>query len=423
MNFNARRLNDTPGNWCWGQETLPVVPSYTYLGVEFTSDCQWSTHIRNIVEKAKKKVAGLYQIFRNRHLTMDVKRTAYLHLIRPCLEYAASVWVPNSSERAKLESVQLSVLKSCISASSKTASVAVRGDFGVTTLQARRNLAKILWLFRLSQMGHDRYPAKVESVSWGQTCPGKQARSWQKVVDTILDTHDICKQDLTEMADAEEVVAQLTTVIDSVHKEQEDLERSQKSDLKLFDCFSEPVGFKTYLMGKATLGTRLKFKLRAGSIPLAAKMRHMRPLTDGTCPLCQSPLEDSVHFLLHCNHFAGLRKAFMAELGSLVGVEKILAFKGLEDVSRAAALLSDQFWDPDTRAAVDQLIKRFLENIWQSRINQLYAGKSVYKDEPCRPDTPPLPSSLSPSLCAPSDEDAGSMADIATTSNHEIYVT
>src|SRR6478672_1581980 len=77
------------------------------------------------------------------------------------------------------------------------------------------------------------------------------------------------------------------------------------------------------------------------------------------------------------------------------------ALRGLDDVSRAAALLSDQFWDPDTRAAVDQLIKRFWEKNWQSRIEQLNAGNSVYRDEPCRPDTPPLPSSISPSLCAP----------------------
>ncbi len=92
-------------------------------------------------------------------------------------------------------------------------------------------------------------------------------------------------------------------------------------------------------------------------------MRHMRPLTDGTCPVCQSPLEDSVHFLLHCNHYAGLRKTFMAELGLLVGVEKVLAFKVFEDVSRAAALLSDQLWDPVTKTAVDQLIKSYLEQI------------------------------------------------------------
>ena len=52
----------------------------------------WASHINAIVHKASRT---LNFIKRNLYLcTKEVKEIAYLTLVRPCLEYASSVWDP-----------------------------------------------------------------------------------------------------------------------------------------------------------------------------------------------------------------------------------------------------------------------------------------------------------------------------------------
>ena len=35
-----------PGSWIWGEHTIPQASSYCYLGIDFTSDGGWDTHVK-----------------------------------------------------------------------------------------------------------------------------------------------------------------------------------------------------------------------------------------------------------------------------------------------------------------------------------------------------------------------------------------
>ena len=37
------------GGWVWGGENLPIVDSYCYLRIEFSSDGSWDKHIKSLV--------------------------------------------------------------------------------------------------------------------------------------------------------------------------------------------------------------------------------------------------------------------------------------------------------------------------------------------------------------------------------------
>ena len=90
------RLNDT---------ILKSVTSAKYLGVTLTSDLTWNTHITNICQKANKSLGFLR---RNLQIhSTKLKEMAYKTLVRPLVEYSASVWDPYSDRNIhQLEMVQ-----------------------------------------------------------------------------------------------------------------------------------------------------------------------------------------------------------------------------------------------------------------------------------------------------------------------------
>ena len=84
---------------------LDTVSHRPYLGVELSSNLNWSLHIENIIGKANRFL-GL--IRRNLYSCPEsVKSQAYLTLVRPCLEYACSVWDPHTQKHCHdIEGVQ-----------------------------------------------------------------------------------------------------------------------------------------------------------------------------------------------------------------------------------------------------------------------------------------------------------------------------
>ena len=53
------------GKWVWGDESLPILDSYCYLGVEFSSDGSWDKHIKSLIMRNRQKLGGLYRVLHN----------------------------------------------------------------------------------------------------------------------------------------------------------------------------------------------------------------------------------------------------------------------------------------------------------------------------------------------------------------------
>ena len=48
---NEGNVNRVNFSWQWGEDELPIVNPYTYLGVEISKDCSLDTHIAEPVGK------------------------------------------------------------------------------------------------------------------------------------------------------------------------------------------------------------------------------------------------------------------------------------------------------------------------------------------------------------------------------------
>jgi len=84
---------------------IAIKKLYTYLGVGIDNTMTWSSHIQTISNKSTKVLNFIKRNLYN--CPPGTKRTAYLTLVRPTMEYASPVWDPHyTSDTYKLEKVQ-----------------------------------------------------------------------------------------------------------------------------------------------------------------------------------------------------------------------------------------------------------------------------------------------------------------------------
>ena len=62
------------GKWVWGDESLPVLNSYCFLGVEFSSAGSWDKHIDSLTIRNRQKLGSLYRVLHNFALDLRTRR-------------------------------------------------------------------------------------------------------------------------------------------------------------------------------------------------------------------------------------------------------------------------------------------------------------------------------------------------------------
>ena len=112
-------------NGCWkcGEYSLPIVSSYSYLGIEFSRNGTWDIHniIRKLLDNGRKRVNQLHKVISNRNINLSAHRHSLLSviIIRPSIEYGGEVWEGIKSQAGSLESIILDGAKRILGCSSK----------------------------------------------------------------------------------------------------------------------------------------------------------------------------------------------------------------------------------------------------------------------------------------------------------------
>ena len=155
-------------------QVLQTVATNPYLGILFSEDMTFTTHIRNICAKASRTLG-----FLNRNLKgcpEKLKETAYISMCRSVLEYAAPIWDPfYEKEKNQLERIQ------------RKAARVVKGDFkqrsSVTAmmrslkwepLAERRTKARLILMYQIIN-GDVAVPADPKFLQ-----PGRRGRYIQQ---------------------------------------------------------------------------------------------------------------------------------------------------------------------------------------------------------------------------------------------------
>uniref|UniRef100_A0A1X7UDD0 Reverse transcriptase domain-containing protein n=1 Tax=Amphimedon queenslandica TaxID=400682 RepID=A0A1X7UDD0_AMPQE len=64
------------------------------LGVYLSADLSWSNHISHIISKAYKRL-GLIRRYYSISISVEIKKTLYIYLVRSQLVYCSLIWRPN----------------------------------------------------------------------------------------------------------------------------------------------------------------------------------------------------------------------------------------------------------------------------------------------------------------------------------------
>ena len=92
-------------------KNLPILDSYCYLGVEFSSDGSWDKHIKSLIMHNRQKLGGMYRVLHSFALDLRTRRHILMAVLRPSLEYGREVWNANKCQAKALESIQLRACK------------------------------------------------------------------------------------------------------------------------------------------------------------------------------------------------------------------------------------------------------------------------------------------------------------------------
>ena len=116
---------------------LENVPHTKYLGVTIQSNLKWDVHCKQVAAKATNTLNVLK---RNLKSTKEVRERAYKSLVRPQVEYAASVWSPwLARDKARIERVQHRAARYVYNTYSRYSSVtAMLQSLDWETLESRR---------------------------------------------------------------------------------------------------------------------------------------------------------------------------------------------------------------------------------------------------------------------------------------------
>lgn len=101
----SRKQRPITNNYLLHGHTLESVSSGKYLGVTINNRLNWTEHINNVRAKSSKTLGFLRRNIQG--CRADIKSAAYSTIVRPTLEYAATVWDPYQQAQIQLlEGVQ-----------------------------------------------------------------------------------------------------------------------------------------------------------------------------------------------------------------------------------------------------------------------------------------------------------------------------
>ena len=84
------KVNPVNFKWKWGEDELPIVDQYTYLGIEISKDCFWDAHMTEVIGKGKSEVGKMDAILTDPHLDTTITVCILINVIVQKLEYAGA---------------------------------------------------------------------------------------------------------------------------------------------------------------------------------------------------------------------------------------------------------------------------------------------------------------------------------------------
>ena len=318
---SAKRTIEKMSSWKLNGDTLKVVDSYKYLGVE-TGEMRvgrWNAYLTRMYNKAQATLnLLLFKAGGSNGLHPGILKRLWMTDCRPILEYASELWEGSISKEweRKLESLQYRFCKAAIGLSGNPSAVAMRMEMGLETLKSRRTRLKLGYWGKLCRAKEDRllsmiFRRKLAELDTGST-QSDGLMSFKRCLEGVGLKEEWTRRTASDKDTWTKVVDESCTAWAT---ELERLAAGEKTSMKQYvDHSLRPdSGLATYLLDRSNIdGTRLLCAIRTGHVRLRERVakENRLPISSALCLLCKDGEAENGEHFLHCPALAQGRKMF-----------------------------------------------------------------------------------------------------------------
>ncbi|KAK0156594.1 putative uncharacterized transposon-derived protein F52C9.6 [Merluccius polli] len=201
-----------------GDEILPQVEEFNYLGVLFTSEGRIEREIDRRISAASAVMRTLYgSVVVKRELSRKAKLSIYQSIYIPALTYGHELWVMTERTRSRVQVAEMSFLRRVagLSLRDRVRSSVIRKELGVDPLLVRVERSQMRWLGHLVRMPPRRLPGEVfRARPTGRRPRGRPRTCWRDYVSRLAwECLGIAQEELDEVAGEREVWASLLRLL------------------------------------------------------------------------------------------------------------------------------------------------------------------------------------------------------------------
>ncbi|KAK0147800.1 putative uncharacterized transposon-derived protein F52C9.6 [Merluccius polli] len=170
-----------------GDEILPQVEEFKYLGVLFTSEGRMEREIDRRIGAASAVMRTLHgSVVVKRELSRKAKLSIYQSIYVPALTYGHELWVMTERTRSRVQAAEMSFLRRVagLSLRDRVRSSVIREELGVDPLLLRVERSQMRWLGHLVRMPPGRLPGEVfRARPTGRRPRGRPRTRWRDYQD------------------------------------------------------------------------------------------------------------------------------------------------------------------------------------------------------------------------------------------------
>ena len=201
-----------------GEEVLPQVEEFKYLGVLFTSDGTMEREIDRRIGAASAVMRTLYSsVVVKKELSRKAKLSIYRSIFVPTLTYGHELWVVTERTRSRVQAAEMSFLRRVagFSLRDRVRSSVIREELGVEPLLLRIERSQLRWLGHLIRMPPGRLPGEVfRACPTGRRPRGRPRTRWRDYVSLLAwERLGIPRVELDEVVGEREVWASLLKML------------------------------------------------------------------------------------------------------------------------------------------------------------------------------------------------------------------
>ena len=302
MIFQKRkRPRNNADVFTYNSETLDIVDSFKYLGIDFSSNGTFAKAKKSAYDKASRALFSLLQTARRQHLPIDVVMDLFEKMVVPILLYGCEIW--GYENLAMLEKLHIKAIKFMLHLHKSTKNAMVYGESGRCPLSFIVK-SRIIGFWADMIVKSDKTSSRVYFLLRDLHENGIYSSPWLMTVRDVL--HEVgleCVWNSNRFSSKKSLLNIVKSQQALLFKTKWRNELESSSKCLLYKNFKSDIVLErniTYLP-ESLVFTMIKFRCSNHKIPMEQGRKFGIEREDRICPKCNlNSVGDEFHLIFEC---------------------------------------------------------------------------------------------------------------------------